>query len=186
MSRALDISSLELKIKKLELMRDKLLKENDNSTKQQILISVFDRKINSYKVRLEILKTDDSLKTEEIALINKSESIEGKYTIYSTHDYNKIGYITYSPEEYESEIGSIGYAVLPPFRGNNYAYKSLKLLSSYLSDNGVDKISVVADENNTGSVRVMEKFSNDIDSVDESDKEKGIKKYSYRIGKQGV
>ena len=136
--------------------------------------------IKNYEIQSKMLVTSELLKDDEIILINNTESIEGKYNIYKVDDQNKVGFITYSPNEYETEIGSIGYSVLPPFRGNNYAYKSLKLLTSYLSSKGVEKASISAEKDNVSSIRIMEKFSSDVPSVKDL-KFKKIKKYRYKI-----
>lgn len=178
--KEVEIYKIEEKIKKLELIK-KRIEEDDKKENRDIFITVFNSKINNYKNRLDILKTDEKLKDEEIALVNKNNSIEGKYFIYRIFDAQRVGYITYSPEE-EQEIGSIGYSVLGPFRGKEYAYKSLLLLSDYLSNNGVDKISIMAESNNIPSVKTMEKFKKEVSSTDES--KDGIKRYIYRINQK--
>ena len=82
-------------------------------------------------------------------------------------------------------MGSIGYCVLPNYRGNGYAYKALKLLTSYLSEKGVDKVSIVAEEKNIGSIKTMEKFKNDAyEYEDQTGNMELIKKFSYTLNKK--
>ena len=56
------------------------------------------------------------------------------------------------------------------------------MLSGYLSKNGVEKVSVVADIDNIKSIKVMEKFKEDAkETINESEKYKSLKKYTYSI-----
>lgn len=174
--------NIEDNLKKLDDSKDQASSYNTELKMNRIKYSRLELIIKRHEIESKIIELNELLKNDEIALINSSETLEGKYNIYKIDDQNKVGYITYSPNEYETEIGSIGYSILSPYRGNNYAYKSLKLLTSYLSSKGVDKISIVANLDNTNSIRVMEKFKKDAkETINESDKYKSIKKYTYSI-----
>ena len=90
-----------------------------------------------------------------------------------------MGYITYEPLEFDTENGSIGYTILMPFRVQGLSIKALKLLTNYLSNNGVEKISIVAEEENIRSIKVMNRLSEIYNIVDKS-KDK-LKKYEYTL-----
>lgn len=181
-SRDLEIYKLKYKIEQLEKVKSKyeelLEKQEGSDYKTRLMITGLERNISKRKIRLSILKQDDLLKDEEIALINKDDSLEGKYSIYRVEDGQRMGYITYSPED-EEDIGSIGYSIMNPFRGHEYAYKSLKLLSGYLSVHGISSITIAAIDENIPSVKTMEKFRKDVESKDLS--RGGVKRYTYTL-----
>lgn len=183
-SNEISIFCLEEKIKGLEKQKEKYEKmyEEETTDKEkyrlELLISGFDRNIKKRKTKLAILKQDSLLKNDEIALLNQSDSLDGKYYIYRVEDIENVGYIVYSPED-EEDIGSIGYSVKDKFRGHKYAYKSLRLLTNFLKENGVEKVTIVTTIDNIPSIKTMERFTKDVKSKDES--RESIKKYSYKL-----
>ena len=189
---SINIYSLELKIEKLKELSRRLdteinskLVEIDNNYKTYILTKedTYKNKNEELKKELNTLRIKQGrLKDDEIALVNDIEGLDGKYNIYNINLEKKVGYIAYSPTYFDTDIGSIGYEVYEPYRGHNYAYRSLKMLSGYLSKNGVEKVSVVADIDNIKSIKVMEKFKEDAkETINESEKYKSLKKYTYSI-----
>lgn len=181
------ISEMDYNYGLYTLTKDEMYKEKNDELKKELTglrlrQGSLENNINKKIIKLKVLKTDESLKDDEIALVNDSDSIEGKYNIYNISLEKKVGYISYFPSYFETEIGSIGYEVYKSFRGNHYAYRSLKMLSGYLSKNGVEKLSIVADVNNVNSISVMEKFKDDAkETVNESENYKALKKYTYSI-----
>ncbi len=171
-------SSIIVKLKKEVSESKKELEKNRLKSSRLNMI------IEQQEIKMKILKLDESLKDDEIALVNNMNELEGKYNIFRIDNQQKVGFISFSPNDYESEIGSVGYGIVPRFRGNNYAYKALKLLSNFLSNNGVDKISIAASIDNIPSISIMEKFKNNGMVDEQSINEKNIKKYSYRINKK--
>lgn len=182
-SRDLDIYILEQRILKLEEVKNRYEKDPEKTTKINLLIAGLNMNIEKKKIKLAILKQDSLLKNEEIALINNNGNIDGKYSIYRIEDQQRMGFITYSPLEYESEIGSVGYSILPPFREQGLTIKALKLLTNYLVENGVEKISIVAEEENIKSVKVMNRLSQVYETVDKSSG--NLKKYDYTLKSRG-
>ena len=182
--RDINVFRLEEKIKGLEKRRTKIkesyeLQTDENEKyKLKLLLAGFDKNIMKRKTRLTILKQDPILKNEEIALLNQSDSLDGKYYIYRVEDIENVGYIVYSPED-EEDIGSIGYSVKDKYRGHKYAYKSLRLLTNFLKENGVEKVTIVTTIDNIPSIKTMERFTKDVKSKDES--RESIKKYSYKL-----
>ena len=167
---------------------NKLKKEVSESKKEleknRLKSSRLNIVIQKQEIKMKILKLDELLKDDEIALVNNMNELEGKYNIIRIDNQQKVGFISFSPNDYESEIGSVGYGIVPRFRGNNYAYKALKLLSNYLSNNGVDKISIASSIDNIPSISIMEKFKNNGIVEEQSVNEKDIKKYSYSLSKK--
>ncbi|MGB3257947.1 MAG: GNAT family N-acetyltransferase [Ornithinimicrobium sp.] len=53
--------------------------------------------------------------------------------------------------------GHVGYAVRPAFRGRGYATAMLQLSVRRLADLGVDDVLVTCDDDNLGSIRVIER-----------------------------
>ena len=177
--------SLELKIKKLEIVRDRI--SLSDKVKDKMLVNCMDEKIKKYKVKLKMLSLDKDLKNDEISLINANETINGKYAIYSSVDYKKMGYIIFSPEEYDTEYGSIGYSIFHPYQGKNYAYKALSLLSKYLKENDVNELSLVISGENTSSIKTAEKFvSNALKTKVQKNKglNKNLYRYYFKIGEE--
>ena len=183
-SRDINIFRLEEKIKGLEKRRTKIkesyeLQTDENEKyKLKLLLAGFDKNIMKRKTRLTILKQDPILKNEEIALINQKDTLDGMYYIYRIEDDQKVGYIVYSPED-EENIGSIGYSVKDKYRGHQYAYKSLKLLTEYLKVKGVNQVTIVTTIDNIPSIKIMDKFRKDCDSKDES--RESLKRYKYTL-----
>ena len=183
-SRDINIFRLEEKIKGLEKRRTKIkesyeLQTDENEKyKLKLLLAGFDKNIMKRKTRLTILKQDPLLKNGEIALINQKDTLDGMYYIYRIEDDQKVGYIVYSPED-EENIGSIGYSVKNKYRGHEYAYKSLRLLTNYLKENGVEKVTIVTTIDNIPSIKIMDKFRKDCDSKDES--RESLKRYKYTL-----
>lgn len=178
-SRDIDIYVLEQRISLLEAQKKKYEEEPNKTTITNMIITKLDMEIRKKYIELAILKQDSLLKDDEIALINNKEEIEGKYYIYRIMDEQLMGYITYEPLEFDTENGSIGYTILMPFREQGLSIKALKLLTNYLSNNGVEKISIVAEEENIRSIKVMNRLSEIYNIVDKS-KDK-LKKYEYTL-----
>ncbi len=61
--------------------------------------------------------------------------------------------------------GHVGYAVRPEFRGRGYATAMLRLAVERLADLGVDEVLVTCDEDNIGSIRVIERCGGILDDV---------------------
>ncbi len=180
----MDVFCLEERIKGLEKQKMKYEKSYEQEldikekNRLELLIKGFERNINKRKIRLAILKLDSLLKNDEIALIKSDESLEGKYSIYKVDDSENIGSIIYSEED-RDQIGSIGYYIREKYRGHKYAYKSLKLLTSYLKENSIEKVTIVTTIDNIPSIKTMERFRGDVPSQDES--RESVKRYSYKL-----
>ena len=175
----LKIMCLKYKIEQLKKQLKKLEDKQVLTTDERITITGLNNRIKNYEISVSILETSDLLKDDEIALINREKQLEGRYDIYSVTDQLRLGYITFYPEDFDTEKGSVGYSISMPHRGHNYAFKSLKLLSNYLSSEGIEKISVFAEKANEVSVRIIDKFSEEVSYEDKSND--SFKKYIFSI-----
>ena len=82
-----------------------------------------------------------------------------RYIIRKNDTLDQVGNIDFRDNRFEDNyLGSIGYPVYEEFRGHNYAFQALCLLSGYLHSNGHDLISINAYADNIPSVRTIQKF----------------------------
>ena len=84
------------------------------------------------------------------------------YNLTLHNDTNLIGYVRISFDGGESMYGNIGYEIRPSYRGNNFAFKALKLLEETMIDNGLTKPMLTAFPNNFVSIRIIEKFGGEL------------------------
>jgi predicted acetyltransferase len=63
------------------------------------------------------------------------------------------------------EGGHVGYAVLPPFRGNGYAGEILRQSLELARALGIDDVLVCCDDDNAVSTRVIERAGGELESV---------------------
>ncbi len=61
--------------------------------------------------------------------------------------------------------GHVGYAVRPAFRGRGYATAMLRLAVQRLAEHGVDDVLVTCDEDNIGSIRVIERCGGVLEDI---------------------
>ena len=69
-----------------------------------------------------------------------------------------VGKIDYRGYHIQSTLGDIGYEINEEYRGNNYSYEALLLLSNLLSENGIDSFVITSNKNNIPSVKIIEKY----------------------------
>lgn len=162
----------------------KKIKEIDKRTNQlkQEKNQIFEKLIY-YEELLRNEKPEIVFYDDEIELGIHPKKIEGFYYIWLKSINKVIGYIDYSKNDYK--LGNIAYEIYPDYRGNNYAYKALVLLSKYLKKQGIEDISLAIRETNTPSLKTAEKF---IEKSKETiiKKNKGLNKnitmYYFKIG----
>ncbi len=70
----------------------------------------------------------------------------------------EIGSIEYRGETHSTVIGDIGYNIDAKFRGNNYAYKALKLIAPLIATTGIEDVLICAHKDNLPSCKTIEKF----------------------------
>ena len=82
----------------------------------------------------------------------------GDYSICLANTNRVVGTIQYRGYHFHTFLGDVGYNVYPEYRGHNFAYQALCLLSDVLSEKHIEDFWISADKDNTPSVRTIEKF----------------------------
>lgn len=94
---------------------------------------------------------------DEIDLYKTIKSQEINYIIKLSKSDECIGFIDYRKENF-GILGNIGYGIKPEYRGNNYAFKALNLVTSDLLNNGVEDVIITAEKSNIPSIKIIENF----------------------------
>lgn len=168
-----------IKIRHQRLLTDKIMYEEQNS--------VIDKAIHDIEHQRELSRLINKLENEKfrnqtsIARLNaqlrifeqKPDLTDGELDIYL--QYNKenitfngviyihdtsidIGTIEYRGPCETKWLGDIGYTINEEYKGNNYAYKALKLISPVIASKGIEKVTITTKKSNIASIKTIEKF----------------------------
>lgn len=109
---------------------------------------------------LRIYESNPDLTDNEIDIYIKCNEgdIPFQGTIYLHGTGIEIGVIDYRGPVDSKWLGDIGYTISEEYRGHNYAYKALKLISPLIASKGIDKVTITTYKENIGSVKTIEKF----------------------------
>lgn len=91
----------------------------------------------------------------------ESSELEGKYYTITLHGTTKrIGRLRLSLEldKIIPFYANIGYSILPKYRGNHYALKTLELVRQDLLEKGFSQIKITAYPDNIASIKTIEAF----------------------------
>jgi RimJ/RimL family protein N-acetyltransferase len=77
------------------------------------------------------------------------------YWIYLSGHPVKIGHIDYRGYHFSVDCGDVGYFVDDRFSGNDYAYKSLVLLSDFLFKNDIHDFYISVSLNHPASLKIV-------------------------------
>ena len=94
----------------------------------------------------------------DIYLNGNEGDISFRGIIYLHDTSLEVGVIDYRGPCDSKWLGDIGYTINEEYRGNNYAYKALELISPVIASKGIDKVTITTYANNTPSVKTIEKF----------------------------
>ena len=94
----------------------------------------------------------------DIYLNGNEGDIAFRGIIYLHNTSLEVGVIDYRGPCDSKWLGDIGYTINEEYRGNNYAYKALQLISPVISSKGIDKVTITTYANNAPSVKTIEKF----------------------------
>ena len=95
----------------------------------------------------------------EIELRTENDNIINFYDIYLKDIDKCVGYIKYRGYHNNEKIGDVGYVIYPKYRGHNYAYKALILLSQHLNELGIEDFWITCDIDNIPSKKTIEKYA---------------------------
>jgi predicted acetyltransferase len=99
------------------------------------------------------------LEDDELILSLILFSLKKQFFYYKIYDKNEnfIGTcgIRLNSDEY---LGNVEYEIFPDYRGNNYAYKAIKLLSNIANKYNVDNLTITADPTNIASNKTILKL----------------------------
>lgn len=94
----------------------------------------------------------------DIYLNSNEGDIAFRGIIYLHDTPLEVGVIDYRGPCDSKWLGDIGYTINEEYRGNNYAYKALELISPVISEKGIDKVTITTYSNNIPSIKTIEKF----------------------------
>lgn len=93
----------------------------------------------------------------------------GRYGIYLHGEKTMVGTIDYRGKQDVTLQGDIGYSINPAYRGHNYAYKALCILSDILSKKGISDFFISTHKDNEPSRKTIEKYGGELVSGDWGD-----------------
>lgn len=167
------------KIRHQRLLNDKAMFEEQISILDRAIAEIgdnkkLDRLINQLEMEkfrnqtslgavmsnLRIYEQKPDLTDGEIDIyLNGNEGDIAFRGIIYLHDTSlEVGVIDYRGPCDSKWLGDIGYTINEEYRGNNYAYKALQLISPVISSKGIDKVTITTYANNAPSVKTIEKF----------------------------
>jgi hypothetical protein len=113
--------------------------------------------INS-NLRVFELKPDLTDGEIDIYLVDNKGDLAFSGVIYLHGTAIEVGQIDYRGPCSDKWLGDIGYTIAEEFRGNNYAFKALKLISSIIASKGIENVTITTYSENIPSVKTIEKF----------------------------
>lgn len=138
----------------------KTIKDVIDITREQDLLPDFnDIKRQIEKLEKVKLSAESFIAGEKIDLIRFNYDEFLQYYIFKHGRKEEIGYIEYRGQFYDRKVGDIGFFVHESYRGNNYAYYALELLSSILYENNIESFWISANIWNLPSIKTIEKFN---------------------------
>ena len=158
-----DIERLQVRVNKAFALRQKCMQDMMKYTSEND--SLYIKKINALNEKYYLLNEKlDYLKSEFIASDNEIEikrfgnNVCNRYNIYIKGKGLKVGYIDYRGYHNSIVLGDIGYVIDYRYRGNNYAYKALCLLSNYLYENNIPDFYISVFHDNIPSIKTIRKY----------------------------
>ncbi len=112
------------------------------------------------KMKIKQLNISPDLTDEEIDIYLRRTlgTLEFKGEIFIHNTATEVGEIEYRGNNNRSWLGDIGYSIRVSKRGNNYAYKALKLIAPLILAEGSETLTITTEENNIASQKTIEKF----------------------------
>lgn len=114
--------------------------------------------IGSVESNLRVFESKPDLTDGEIDIYINEEGNSFRGSIYLHDTGIEIGTIDYRHKCESEWLADIGYTIDPSHRGNNYAYKALKLIEQLIAQKGVELITITVQDKNIASIKTIEKF----------------------------
>ena len=114
--------------------------------------------LGSVNSNLRVYESKPDLTDEEIDIYISESNKSFKGIIYLHNTGIEIGDIEYRHQCDSKWLADIGYNISPSYRGNNYAYKALKLIEPLIAQIGVKSVTITVREDNIASIKTIEKF----------------------------
>jgi predicted acetyltransferase len=146
---------------------DKAIKDIGENKKMQRLVNNLEMEkfhnqtsLGAIMSKLRVYEQKPDLTDGEIDIyLNNTEGeISFRGIIYLHNTSTEIGQIDYRGPCESKWLGDIGYTINTDYRGNNYAYKALELISPLIASKGIEKVTITTHEGNIASVKTIEKF----------------------------
>jgi predicted acetyltransferase len=137
-------------------------KKRDEYRKQQDILR-YKEEMLYYKqeeIEYEILLLTPPIKENE--KIDLRKTVRGRYIIFIHNSKIPVGEINYRAYHSSEIFGDIGYTVHEEFRGNNYAFEALQLLSELLYEEGIPDFWISTYDSNIPSLKTIEKYGGTI------------------------
>ena len=112
--------------------------------------------------RLDYYDGISIIEDDEIAIKRFGDDIENRYLIYLKKGIVKVGGIDYQGYHKSLLEGDIGYFIYDKYRGSNYAYKALCLLSNYLYENKIMDFYISVFHDNDASIKTIKKYGGNV------------------------
>ena len=156
----ISINKLREEVEKALLEKDRCLKQMSTSTgkKYELYKEKFNAINEKYwllQEKLDYYESDTIGTDDEIVLKRFTKNIDDMYSIYLKDEVIKIGHIDYRGYHDSSITGDISYVIDSNYRGHNYAYKALVLLSDYLYKNNIPDFYISVFLDNVASLKII-------------------------------
>ena len=148
----------------LQLLKDAIQQIDSTRAMERIINKL---EMEKFRIQTSISSVESSLRIYEskpdvtdgeidIYIDGQEESFRGSIYLHGTGI--EIGTIDYRHKCDSEWLADIGYTIEPSYRGNNYAYKALKLIEPLIAAKGVDIITITVQDKNIASIKTIEKF----------------------------
>ena len=104
---------------------------------------------------LDYYESEPIASDDEIELRRFGEDVDNIYHIYLKGQGIKVGFLQYYYDIDNEFIGNVGYVIDARFRGHNFAYKGMILLSDYLYKNGIPYFHISVNVDNKASLKTI-------------------------------
>ena len=155
-----DINKLRNQVEKALEAKAKCVSRINHSTGQKYLMyrekfKILNENYWRLQEKLDYYQSNYVTGNDEIEIKRYGDSLQNMYSIYLKDEKVKVGYMDYRGYHFSNLVGDVGYVVDSRYQGNNYAYKALVLLSSYLYENNIPDFYISVFLDNLASLKII-------------------------------